>query len=294
MDIIKYIDRKTKQLKHENVPSSGMLQWFYNAFIGKAALHMLMKRKVISVLSGSYMNSNRSKKRIVPFITQHGVNLQECKKNNAQQFISFNDFFYRKLKKNARVIEKGIVSPADGKILVFPCLKEVSSFFIKGSEFNLDTFLKSKELGKKYKNGAMTIIRLAPADYHRFHFPYKGTATKTRNINGHYFSVSPIALKKSLRIFCENKRAYNLLKTDRYNDILIAEVGATMVGSIIQTYTENTFVKKGEEKGYFSFGGSTLVLLFENNSGIKFSEDLILNTQRGLETTIKMGETIAS
>ncbi len=292
MDKINYIERNTNQLKHEIVPGKGLLKWFYNGSIGKATLHLLMKRKMVTVLCGKYMDSRHSTKRIERFIRVNAVNIQECRKNTLAQFTSFNDFFYRKLNANARTIEKNIVSPADGKILVFPSIKDVDSFFIKGTKFNLVSFTQNKNIAQKYADGAMAIIRLAPADYHRFHFPYSGIISPSTEIKGHYFSVSPFALKRSLRIFCENKRAYSTLKTADQGDILITEVGATMVGRITQTYTDNTTIQKGEEKGFFSFGGSTLVLLFENKGGIHFSEDLIINTKKGLETTIKMGETI--
>jgi phosphatidylserine decarboxylase len=102
-----------------------------------------------------------------------------------------------------------------------------------------------------------------------------------------------LALRGSLKIFCENKREYCTLSTEEFGDILIVDVGATMVGSIIQTYEANSKVKKGDEKGYFAFGGSTLVLLFEKET-ITFDADLIENTKKGLETTVKVGEKIAS
>jgi len=269
-----------------------MLKWLYSSYSGKLALHTLIKRKIVSALGGWYMNTNRSKKRIAAFVHTHNINLKECEINTPTDFKSFNDFFYRKLKKNARTIGTKIVSPADGKILVFPKIDEVSSFFIKGSNFTLENFLQNQSLAQKYSNGAMAIIRLAPPDYHRYHFPTSGIASVSTKIKGHYFSVSPLALKGSLQIFCENKREYCTLSTIDYGNILIVDVGATMVGSIIQTYLPDSKVEKGEEKGYFAFGGSTLVLLFEKEK-INFDEDLILNTQKGLETAIKMGENIA-
>ena len=163
---------------------------------------------------------------------------------------------------------------------------------MKGSEFSIQEFLGSSSYVEKYKKGAMLIVRLAPTDYHRFHFPISGTIGETKTIDGNYYSVSPIALKKNLEIFCQNKRTRSVLKTADYGDILMSEVGATMVGSILQTYRQYTMVEKGQEKGYFAFGGSTLVLLFEKNK-IAFSPDLIQNTNKGFETHVKMGETIA-
>ena len=289
---IRYIERKSGQIKYENVPSEGMLNWLYGSVSGNLTLSLLFKRKVISEQGGIYMNTRRSANRIPAFIKEHNIDLNEYEINTPEGFKTFNEFFYRKLKPGARPIGSGVISPADGKILVFPNLKDVPSFFVKDIEFNLESFLRLKEPAHKYADGAMAITRLAPPDYHRYHFPASGKASASVKIKGHYFSVSPLALKQSLKIFCENKREYCILQTPDYGDILIADVGATMVGSIIQTYTPNSEVQKGDEKGYFAFGGSTLVLLFEKGK-IQFDNDLIENTQKRLETAVKMGETIA-
>ncbi|WP_347839541.1 phosphatidylserine decarboxylase [uncultured Draconibacterium sp.] len=293
MDKIEYIDRTSGERKTENVPSEGTLKWLYTSGSGKAALQLLFKRKIVSALGGWYMNTAFSSKRIPGFVKDQNIDLSEYRRSNIEDYNSFNDFFYRKIKPEVRPIEAEIVSPADGKILVFPSQKELSSFFVKGAEFTLATFLQDKNLAKKYLNGSMAIIRLAPADYHRYHFPANGIASQSVKINGHYFSVSPLALRGSLRIFCENKREHCTLSTKEYGDILIVDVGATMVGGITQTYPANSEVKKGDEKGYFSFGGSTLVLLFEKGT-ITFDADLIENTKKGMETTVKVGEKIAS
>lgn len=292
MGTINYIDRVSGETRTENVPSEGMLKWLYSSATGKAALHLLFKRKVISSLGGWFMNTKYSAKRIPAFVEEHNINLAECSPSNIEEFSTFNQFFYRKLQTNARAIEKGVVSPADGKILAFQSINNISPFCVKGSEFTTESFLQDKALATKYKDGAMAIIRLAPADYHRFHFPVTGMVSISIPIKGHYFSVSPLALQGSLKIFCENYREYCIQETKEYGNVLISDVGATMVGSIIQTYEPNSEVKKGDEKGYFAFGGSTLVLLFEKDK-ITFDTDLISNTKNGLETSIRMGETIA-
>lgn len=293
MKSISYIERASGESKTENVPGEGMLKWLYSSVSGKLALHLLIKRKFISTLGGWYMDNRLSAQRIQKFVTQHNINLNECQISDPAQYKTFNDFFCRKLKDGMRPLGKNVVSPADGKILLFQSLEDIISFFVKGSEFTLDSFLRNEKLSTKFEDGAMAIIRLAPADYHRYHFPASGFASESVKIKGHYYSVSPLALKDSLKIFRENKREYCTLQTKEYGDILIIDVGATMVGSIIQTYKANSEVKKGDEKGYFAFGGSTLVLLFEKNK-IKFDTDLIENTRKGLETSIRMGENIAS
>lgn len=135
------------------------------------------------------------------------------------------------------------------------------------------------------------IIRLAPIDYHRFHFPVDGEISESKLIDGVYYSVSTHAIKKNFRILCENKREYSILKTEKFGDIAMFEVGATMVGGIKQSYKSNSYVKKGEEKGYFYFGGSTCVLVFERGK-VKIDEDLLENTKKGIETKVYMGEKI--
>lgn len=290
MEDINFINRETGKLETEKVPAGGTLKFLYGSILGKISLSLLVKRKALSGIAGSYMNSKASRKKIAPFIKEYGINMNDfiVPQNG---FKHFNDFFYRKITPTARPIKEGVVSPADGRVFAFNTIADSKKFFIKGSEFNLFSFLRDKELAHKFNGGSMVIIRLAPVDYHRYHFPVSGTVSENIKIKGSYYSVSPFALRKSLAIFCENKREYCTVKTEGNGEVLICDVGATMTGGIIQTYTPNTNIKKGDEKGYFAFGGSTLVLLFEKGK-IKLSEDLLKNTENGYETYLKMGETI--
>lgn len=292
MKTIQYIERESQEIQEEAIPGKGMLKWLYNSPLGKLSLHLLVKRKLFSSLGGWFMNTSFSKKQIDKFIEKYKLDLSVYKISDSSTFKTFNEFFYREIKPESRPLGDGIVSPADGKILAFQSISEVSKFFVKGSEFSVKSFLRDDNLAEKYNDGAMVIVRLAPTDYHRFHFPKEGEISKTKVIKGNYFSVSPLALKNSLEIFCQNQRTYSILKNEKYGDILISEVGATMVGSIIQTYKVNNKIEKGQEKGYFAFGGSTLVLLFEKDK-VAIDEDLLENTRKGLETTILMGEKIA-
>ena len=291
-DEIHYIDRKTGETLTENVPAGNIMRWLYGRPLGKATLFLFMKRKFVSAIVGRYMSGKVSRKRIIPFIEDYKIDLNDYQITEANQFTSFNDFFYRKINPKKRPLGAGVVSPADGKTLGFQHIEDVPAFFIKGQEFDVERFVGNSEIAAKFQGGAMVIIRLAPTDYHRYHFPASGKSTESKLINGHYYSVSPIALQKSLEIFCENKRTFSELSTEKYGDIGIIEVGATMVGSIFQTYNSNEPINKGDEKGYFAFGGSTVVVLFEKDK-VRLSKDLIENTQRGLETQVSMGETIA-
>ena len=139
----------------------------------------------------------------------------------------------------------------------------------------------------------MAIARLCPSDYHRFHFPCDGIPAKPRLINGLLYSVNPIALKKNVSILSENKRMITEIETDHFGTVLYIEIGATSVGSIRQTYTPDLKVKKGDEKGYFEFGGSCIALLFEKGR-VTFDADLTANTQKGIETKANFGETLGT
>jgi phosphatidylserine decarboxylase len=290
MQEIKFINRTTTNIETEKVPAGGTLKFLYGSVFGKISLTLLVKRKGLSALAGSYMNSKASIKKIAPFIKEYGINMDDFI-SPKHGFKHFNDFFYRKIVPNARPIQKGIVSPADGRVFGFNTISDSATFFIKGSEFNLTSFLQDKVLANKFKEGSMVIIRLAPVDYHRYHFPVDGLVSDNKKIKGSYYSVSPFALRKSLEIFCQNKREYCTVNTQQNGEVLICDVGATMTGGIIQTYTPNTHIEKGSEKGYFAFGGSTLVLLFEKGKA-KLSDDILSNTKNGYETYLKMGETI--
>lgn len=290
MELILFINRKSKKKIEEKPPGANFLNFLYSHPFGKLGLNLLFKRKLVSAVGGWYMNSKKSAKRVDQFIRDHKMDMTDylVPENGFQ---TFNEFFYRKIAEGSRPLGNGIICPADGKVLAFENIEKSQDFFIKGSLFNLRSFLNSEKLAQKFHKGAMLIIRLAPTDYHRYHFPCDGLAGKSIEINGHYLSVSPIALRRSLDIFLKNKREYMELQTEKQGDILICDVGATMVGTIIQTYKPGARVKKGEEKGYFAFGGSTLVLLFEEGK-ISFSADLIENTRLGFETEVKMGESI--
>jgi phosphatidylserine decarboxylase len=250
-----------------------------------------VKRKIFSDYYGRKLNRASSLYRIDKFLSEYDLNMNHYV-GPKDGYTHFNDFIYRKIKPGARPIAEGVVSPADGKLLVFQEINDCNDFFVKGSKFNLSSFMRDDELVKKFEGGSMLIVRLAPTDYHRYHFPASGPASESKLIKGPLFSVNPIALDKSLEIFCQNKRTICVQNSDTYGDILYSDVGATAVGTIHQTYTPNVPLEKGAEKGYFAFGGSTVVLFFEKGK-IQFDQDLIDNTKNGIETAVEMGDTIA-
>ena len=288
---IKFIDRSTGAIQTETPPAEGLLKFLYDNPFGKHVILHLAKRKFISEWYGNKMDKPSSVKKIPDFVNQLNIDMDESQKS-INEFTSFNDFFYRKLKPDARPIEEGFVSPGDGKLIAFERVADVNDFFIKGQRFTLPQFLDDRKLAEKYQDGAMFILRLAPNDYHRFHFPYGGSVSAMKEINGSYMSVSPYALAGNFaRVFCENKRAFCTLSTKDKGDVLLAPVGATMVGSIISTYQANNPIAKGDEMGYFTFGGSTIVILTEKGT-VTIDQDLLENTRNKMETFVKMGEKI--
>ena len=290
---IQYINRSTNKIETERPPGEGLLKFLYHNAIGKGPILPIVKRKFLTKWYGKWMDSHRSRKRIASFVDTLNIDMSEAQKS-IHEFKSFNDFFYRKLKPGVRTIQQGLVSPGDGKLLAFSKVSEVNNFFIKGIEFTLHGFLKNDELAAKYSNSSMVILRLAPNDYHRYHFPYDGIPSRSERIDGAYYSVSPISVSEMFtKVFCGNKREICRLETKGKGDILLIPVGATMVGSIRSTYEPGAPIEKGDEMGYFAFGGSTIVLLFDSGS-FQLDNDLITNTKNQLETSIKMGEKIAS
>jgi len=291
---ITFFNRLTQSLETEAVYGEGFLRFTYESALGALPLHALVKRAAFSRWYGSRMDAPASRAKIAPFLATYGVDTGEFA-DAPDSFRTFNEFFYRKLKPQARPIAPGddvISLPADGRHLVLPDIAECDNFFIKGTRFDLPALLRDAALAERYALGSMLISRLCPVDYHRFHFPCAGTPGAARLINGPLYSVSPIALRSRASIHWENKREITVLRTPALGDVLLLEVGATCVGSIEQTYTPGTAIEKGAEKGYFRFGGSCFITIFEPGK-IQFSDDLIEHSKAGREVYARMGDVAA-
>ncbi|MFQ3168314.1 MAG: phosphatidylserine decarboxylase [Limisphaerales bacterium] len=237
------------------------------------------------------MDTLSSSLKIKPFIEQYGLDEGEFAEP-LDDYNSFNEFFYRKLKPSARPVDAAadsVVFPADGRHLAFADITVETNFFVKGQSFDLGQFLGDTGLAKRYDGGSMLLSRLCPVDYHRFHFPCAGVPGPPNFINGWLYSVNPIALITRPSIFWENKRVVTAIESPALGQVQFVEIGATMVGSIRQTYAPDATMAKGSEKGYFAFGGSSVAVLFEKGR-IEFDADLLENTANGLETYARVGE----
>ncbi|MDN3508811.1 MAG: archaetidylserine decarboxylase [Candidatus Neptunochlamydia sp.] len=298
MGEIIYRDRSTKQLKKEKIYGKFFIEILYgNSLLSKLfsffVVPLIAHAPSFSFFYGKNQKSKKSRTKIIPFIRDFHINVAEFA-DPVESFYSFNDFFIRKLKPEARPIVSGeniAVFPADGRHFVFPDISQIEGFYIKDSKFDLCRLLNDEFLFELYKRGAMVISRLCPTDYHRFHFPCTSIPGKAKLINGPLFSVNPLALKKHIAILSENKRVLTSLETGLFGQLLYIEVGAICVGSIKQTFITNKTHEKGEEKGYFEFGGSCIILLFQPDT-IQFDQDLIDASAGYIETYAKMGTSL--
>lgn len=300
MPSIIYIDRQTQERKEEQVYGSTFLELLYGSsfwsrFVGRLFLPLFAKWPFFSSIFGYFQRKNSSKKKIVPFIKKYGVDTSSFLEP-VEHFSSFNDFFIRKLKPESRPIfpgDEAAIIPADGRYLFYPEIDRADGFVVKGKKFCLKTLLEDKELASHYAKGSMVIARLCPTDYHRFHFPCDCIPSNTKLINGWLYSVNPIAVKRNIEIFTQNKRTLCMLESSSFGKVLFLEIGATAVGSIYQTYQSGQFYLKGAEKGYFGFGASSLILIFEPGK-IIFDPDLLAASKDHLEILCLMGQSMGS
>lgn len=268
--MIEYLDRSTGQWCQEQVYGESAIRFlygksFWSKLIGNPVAQLVSRLPFISSTYAYFQKRASSRKKIVPFMEKYGVDSSEFL-NSVDEFSTFNDFFIRKLKPTARPIAPGVdvaIIPADARYLFYQDINLADGFVVKGQKFSLEDLLQNRKLAKEFEGGTLVLARLCPSDYHRFHFPCACIPGETRMINGLLWSVNPWALRRNVKIFTQNRRTLSLLETGRFGKIAYLEVGATNVGAIHETYTPFQSVPKGAEKGYFSFGGSALVLLFE-------------------------------
>ena len=274
--MIQIYNRRTKNYEIEKVAGGNYIKWSYESPVGKSFTELIVKKKLFSKLYGSYCDTSLSKKKISKFIKDFNIDMN-ISSDTLNDFNSFNDFFVRSLKEEARPINKAsniLISPGDGRLFAYENISINKLIQVKGIHYSLSELIKDNDLAKDYEGGTCLVLRLCPTDYHRFHFVDNGIPLENQFIQGNYYSVNPVALERIPKLYCQNKREWSLFKSDNFGDILHIEVGATCVGTIIQSYTPNKRVNKGDEKGYFKFGGSTTILLFKKDS-VKIDEDII-------------------
>ncbi|KAL4966009.1 putative phosphatidylserine decarboxylase Psd2 [Aspergillus stella-maris] len=253
--------------------------------------------KSLSIKQGRKYDDPASAGQIRDFINFHQLDMSEVLLP-LEQFKNFNEFFYRALKPDARPCsapnEPGIVvSPADCRSVVFDQLTEATGIWVKGREFSIKRLLGDAypEDAARYQNGALGIFRLAPQDYHRFHIPVDGVLGTPKTIEGEYYTVNPMAIRSALDVYGENVRILVPIDSVKHGRVMVICVGAMMVGSTVITRQAGEKVSRAEELGYFKFGGSTILVLFEDGK-MNFDSDLVDNSKGALETLVRVGMSV--
>ena len=277
------VDRKTKNERTLVYDTS--VKFLYNTLLGRIILKLLIGKFTANIVA-KYMSSKASKKRIIKTIVKNNIDMSIFEE---KEFTSFNDFFLRRKKNlNIDMQKTDFISPADAKLLVYK-MSEDTVFDIKGSYYKKDDIV-DKGVLDGYENGYALIFRLDVSDYHHYHFIDDGSLDEYHYIKGRLHTVLPIAMTK-YKVFHTNSREYTTLHTENFGDIVQVEVGALNVGKIVNENVK-TF-KRGDEKGHFEFGGSTIIL-FVKEKNVMIDNDILLNSTLGKEVIVSCGEKIGS
>ncbi len=283
----KVYNRKTKEIYEDNLYKQGIAKFLYNNSFGRIVLKIVIL-PFFSKILGKYCDSKRSTSQIAKFIKDNNIDMDLYEK---EEYSSFNDFFTRKKIIPNEILDNFnnknyFISPADSKLLCYR-LDDELKVNIKDSLYSLEELLmtQNEEL-QKFKNGNVLVFRLSVDDYHRYCHIDDGSLKVNYHIKGKLHTVSSIS--RNYKIYKENSRVVNFLNTNNFGDIIYVEVGALLVGKIVNN--NKKIFKKGEEKGYFKYGGSTIVVITKDN--IKIDEDILENSKNDVETKIEFGEKI--
>ncbi|KAI8923112.1 phosphatidylserine decarboxylase-domain-containing protein [Entophlyctis helioformis] len=299
LNTILYQDRATGQLCEERIPIYIRLgiRLLYQYKGSQALQETDAIRNLLhdmSIRQGRKFDDPSSKSQITSFVAFHNLDLDEVL-NPMDSYKNFNEFFARKLKPTARTLAsldpQVVVCPADGRVMVFKSIQAATQLWIKGSEFSVANLLSDASQAQRFNHGSLAIFRLAPQDYHRVHFPVDGLTLDTRLIHGSYFTTSPMAVQSAIDVYTENVRTVTYMDSAHFGRVAIVCIGAMLVGSVVITSRPGQIVQRMDEHGYYKFGGSTVVLVFEKNA-IEFDRDLSTNSDQGLETLVKMGNSL--
>lgn len=289
---IEYFDRESKETKTEKVYGEKFVEWLYQSSLGKGIAPVLVG-KTVSQLYGVYQDTQMSASKVAPFVEKFDINLSEYTPNQAHEFRSFNDFFIRRFRDGVRNFpeEKGQMGAfCEARYFGYESFDDEATIPVKGHQLRPLDLLGRRKWSPYFEGGPLVIARLCPVDYHRYHFPDKGEVLESYPVHGKYHSVNPLALKSRPDIFITNERHVSILQTENFGKLAYIEVGAICVGKIVQSYKGSEF-ERGQEKGYFLFGGSTVIVLGEPGRW-RPSEDILQYTKNGKETYIKLGDTL--
>ncbi len=283
------IKNRNGEIVVTNEKQNILLKKLYGTVCGRVILKALTA-PAVSKAAGAFMDSRLSVPLIKRFIKSSGIDTSQYV---MKKFRSYNEFFTRRVKRGMRPIDRmpsHFISPCDSKLTVYKIGKS-SVFRIKGSRYRVSDLIQNDFLAKRYEGGYCMIFRLEVDDYHRYCYIDSGTKAENTFINGELHTVNPIALEH-YNIYKRNCREYTVLHTENFGDVVQVEVGAMMVGRIVNRHGAAEVVR-GEEKGKFEFGGSTIVLLVQEDM-IRIDDDILRNSAENIETVVKYGEKVAA
>ena len=261
------------------------------ALYGSVPGRMLLKpltAPLLSKVAGRFLSTGASKVFIRPFIKNNHIDMGQFE---PVAYESYNDFFSRRIRPGARPVDmdpRHLISPADSKLTALP-ITETGRFTLKHTQYTVGSLLKDPALAAEYVGGWCLIFRLTVDDYHRYCYAFSGEKGENIRIPGKLHTVNPIA-NDFFPIYKENAREYTILHTRAFGDVIAMEVGALLVGKIVNHHGQAP-IRRGQEKGYFQFGGSTVVLLLKKDAAL-LDEDILENSRNGIETVVKFGEKI--
>lgn len=264
-----------------------LLNMLYGNVLGRLLLKLLTA-PMVSRAVGSFLSTKASCALIKPFVRKHCIDMSQYE---PVRYCSYNDFFTRRIRTSARSVDPEplhLISPCDSKLTVLPITQD-GYFKLKHTSYTVATLLHSQELAVAYESGYVMIFRLTVDDYHRYCYVADGDKECNVYIPGILHTVNPIA-NDYFPIYKENSREYTILHSKEFGDIIMMEVGALLVGKIVNHHGK-THVRRGQEKGFFQYGGSTLVLLVKPNT-VQIDTDILENSSLGIETIVQYGEKI--
>ncbi len=280
---MKIYDRAAKTYREEKEYGGRSLEFLYHTVPGRILLKTFFSRRIYSRLNGMWMKSAFSAKRIEPFIREYGIDLSSCERTD---FKSFDDFFTRQCSCRAEAGAGALISPCWGRLSAYAIDKGLT-LKIKGSMYTLPELVDNRFELSRYEGGICLVYRLALEDCHRYFFCDDGEILRMEEIAGVLHTVRPIS--EPHRVFCRNHRICTLMRAKHFGDILQIEVGALQIGRI--NNHEVSAFSRMEEKGYFSYGGSTIIQLFPAGA-ISVDEDIWRLSKEGTEVLVRAGEKI--
>lgn len=295
-----YFNRPTQSMETELVYGDGAIKFIYDNYFGQI-LGPIIASKPASQLYGSYQDWSVSKNKVPPFVEKFNIDLSLYKagsisaEKKENSYKNFNEFFIRKFEDNVRdFVDDESKMPAfcEARYFGHSEINNDVKIPVKGKLLNSKDLLGGSKWSQTFEGGPLLVARLCPVDYHRYHYPLAGETLDSFPIKGQYHSVNPLALRSKPDIFIINERRASILDTEKFGKLAYIEVGAAMVGKIVQSHDETTTHNKGDEKGYFLFGGSTVILLGEKGKWSP-SEDILRNTNNGIETYLHLGDEVA-